>query len=489
MRLVSKAGQNQLAGVSPDHPSKSPTEIPTPPHDSRTSPSGFNRESPEIRSLPKVKKYTLLRRTPIPSFLPIQTPPDSPIFVEPQESSSGNFVFHLHTPETSTTHRRISHPYAQPRVDPSASCISDFPRSPSQEFHTCDEQSPGHPSPASSSTSPIHRLLGRVASNVKSLSPSLFVNVGGSSPSLAPTQDLTTQRRGGVNYTEDSLDGQSPPFFGSTSAMTGAKLVPFSASARASVISENPSYTSEYAYQGAMSPALPREPHEYHDYVRQEAVLSTSSKTDSPTHDNDRGQASGSSSEVVSYVGGGSSECPGTGLGRKSSFCVPGALFPIPEEDSQIDSSGSRSRSDPSLSVNESVRVSAASSLPWISSSSYGEFVVSLASASGSSRALNQSTPVASGTGRLTHTAAGSPRNMVQTTHLGSGISSTSPPNASTFRRVGARESYPGSGDLNDGAEMSGACMNDLYEELEEWGCEWIRQDQNRQSGQSAGGV
>ena len=103
---------------------------------------------------------------------------------------------------------------------------------------------------------------------------------------------------------------------------------------------------------------------------------------------------------------------------------------------------------------------------------------------------MNHSTPGASGKGRPTYTATGSlliTGNTTQTTPRRTGISGTSPPNVGVLRRVGARESYPGSGDLNDGAEMSGACMNGLYEELEEWGCEWIRQDQIRQSGPSAG--
>ena len=491
VRLVSGNGQNKSAGGSSDYPSKSPSDIPTPARNSMASPSSFNRTSPEIRSPPKVKRYTLLRRAPIPPFLPIQTPPDSPILIEPRESSpGGNFTFRFHTPETSTAHRRISHPYAQLQGGSSVSATSGFPRSPSQEFHSCDEQSLGHPSLASPSTSPIHRLLGKVTSNVKSLSPSLFVNVGGSSPFFVPTsgsQDLTIQRRGSTSYTEDSLDGQSPTLFGSTSAITGAKLVPFSASARASVVSESPSHASEYAYQGGLSPALPRELEEYCNYVQPETLPSVSAKADSPVRRDAHGQASGPASDAISYGG---SEGSGSGLGRKTSFYVPAGLFPIPEEDTQTELSGSRSRSDPSLSGNESVRVSAASSLPWISSSSRGDCVVSLSSTSESSRAVNHSTPGASGTGRPTATG---PllitSNATQTTLQVTGISSASPPNVGTFRRVGARESYPGSGDINDGAEMSGACMNGLYEELEEWGCEWIRQDEIRQPGPSTGGT
>ena len=491
MRLVSGNSQNKSTEGPPDYLSKSPTIIPTPARNSMTSPSSFNRTSPEIKSPPKVKRYTLLRRAPIPPFLPIQTPPDSPILIEPRESSpSGNFTFQFHTPGTSTAHRPISHPYAQLQMGSSASATSGFPRSPSQEFHSCDEQSPGHLSPASSSTSPIHRLLGKVTSNVRSLSPSLFVNVGGGSPFFASssgTQNLTTQRRGSTSYTEDSLDGQSPTLFGSTNTITGAKLVPFSASARASVVSESPSYASEHAYQGALSPAPPRELEEYYDYVQPETLPPVSAKADSPVRRDGHGQASGSSSDAISY---GSSEDSGSRLGRKSSFYVPAGLFPIPEEDTQTELSGSRSRSDPSLSVNESVRVSAASSLPWISSSSRGELVVSLYSTSESSRAVIHSTPGASGTGQPTYTATRplpTAGNTAQTTLRGTGISGTSPPNVSTFRRIGTRESYPGSGDLNDGAEMSGACMNDLYEELEEWGCEWIRQDQIQQPGPSTG--
>lgn len=493
VRLVSGNGQNQPSDGSPDYPSKSPTDPPTPAHNSRTSLSGFNRASPEIRSPPKVKRFTLLRRAPIPPFLPIQTPPDSPILVEPRESSpSGNFTFHFHTPETSTAHRRLSHPYAQLQAGSSASATSAFPRSPSQEFHSCDEQSPGHPSPTSQSTSPMHGLLSKAPSNVKSLSPSLFVNVGGGSPFFAPTpvnQDLTLQRRGSTTYTEDSLDGQSPILFGSTSAITGAKLVPFSASARASVVSESPSYASEYAYQGALSPALPRELEEYYDYVPPEISPPVSAKVDSPVRRDGHGQASGSPSDAVSYGG---AEGSGSGLGRKSSFYVPAGLFPIPEEDTQAELPGSRSRSDPSLSANGSVRVSAASSLPWTSSSSRGEFVVSFSSTSESSRVVNHSTPGVSSTGRHTYTATGplpSTGNAAQTTPRGTGISGPSPPNVGTVRRIGARESYPGSGDLNDGAEISGACMNGLYEELEEWGCEWVRQDQIRQPGPSTGGT
>ena len=486
MRLVSGNGRNKYAERSPDYPSKSPTNIPTPARNFMTSPSSFSRTSPEIRSPPKVKRYTLLWRAPIPPFLPIQTPPDSPILIEPRESSpNGNFTFHFHTPETSTALCRTSHPCARLQAGSSVSATSGFPRSPSQEFHSCDEQSPGHPSPVSPSTSPIHRLLGKVTSNSKSLSPSLFVNLGERSPFFVPTsgsQDLTVRRRGSTSHTEDSLDGQSPTLFGSTTVITGAKLVPFSASARASVVSESPSYASEYAYQGALSPVLPRELEEYYDYVQPETLPPVSAEADSPVRRDTHGQASGSSSDAISY---GDSEGSGSGLGRKSSFYVPAGLFPIPEEDTQTESSGSRSRSDPSLSVNDSVRVSAASSLPWISSSSRGGFVVSLSSTSESFRAVNHSTP-----GRPTTMGPlPIPDYATQTASQGTGLSGTSPPNVGTFRRVGARESYPGSGDLNDGAEMSGACMNGLYEELEEWGCEWIRQDEVRQPGPSTGGT
>ena len=488
--LVSRNSQNRLTELS-DYPSKSPTEIPTPAQNSRASPSSFNRASPEVRNPPKARRYTLLRRTPIPPFLPIQTPPDSPILVEPKESSSGNFVFHLHTPDPSTAQRRISHPHASLQADLPTSATSEFPRSPSQEFHTCDGHSPEGSSPASPSTSPMHRLLGKVASNVKSLSPSLFVNVGGGSPFFVPTsgnQDTTIQRQSGASYTEGSLDGQSPTFLGSTRAIPGAKLVPFSASARASVVSESPSYTSEYAYQGGASPTVLHELEEYYDYVGPEVVLSASAETEFPVRRDGHGQPSGSPSDAVSYVGGISLEGSGPGIGRKSSFRVAGALFPIPEEDTQCESSGSRSGSNPTLSIQGSVRVSAASSLPWAPSSNSGEFTV--IHASESSRAVNHSTPGASGTGQSTRTPTGSLPTIgiaTQTKLRGTGISGTSPPNVNTLRRVGARESYPGSGDLNDGAEISGACMNGLYEELEEWGCEWIRQDQIRQSGPSAG--
>lgn len=496
VRLVSKNSQNQLADELPDYPSKSPTGVA---RNSGTSPSSFNRASPEVRSPPKVRRYTLMRRNPpIPPFLPIQTPPDSPILAEPKKPSpSENYVFHFHTPEPSAAHRRISHPYAKSQVDPSASATPGFSQSPSQEFHTCDEQSPGpdpgHPSPGSPSTSPLHVLLGKVPSNVKSLSPSLFVNANGGSPFFVPisgNHNLAVPHQGSANYTEDSLVGRSPTHLGpgSTSATTSAKLVPFSASARASVVSESPSYASEYAYQGGMSPTAPYELEEDYDYAGPEAVLPASDEAESPIHRNGYGQANGPASDVVTCVGGSDLEPSSSGLGRKSSFCVPGALFPIPEEDTQVESSGSESRSDPSLSFNGNVRLSVTSSLPLTSSSSCGEFVVSFVSGSESSRIVNHSG--ASGAGRQTCRATGSSsmiNTATQTPLRGTGISATSPPNVGTLCRVGARESYPGSGDLNDGAEMSGACMNGLYEELEEWGCEWILQDQTRQPGPSAG--
>ena len=481
MRLVSGSNQNQLVE-----------------HNSSTPSTSFDQLSPEIRSPPKVKRCTLRRKTPpIPPFLPIQTPPDSPILVEPRESSSGgNFVFHLHTAVPSTTNRRVSHQSVQSQAHPSASITSGFPRSPSQEFHTCDEQSPGpapgHSSPTSPSTPPRYLLLGK-----KPLSPSLSVDGNGGSPLFAHTsgsresRDLTIPRRGSTSYTEDILGGQSPTLLvsSSTSAIAGAKLVPFSASARASVVSESPSYTSEYAYQGGVSPAVPYELEEYYDHVGLEAVLPAPGKTESPVHRNGRGQTSSSSPNPISYVDGGDIEPSSSGLGRKQSPCVPGALFPIPEEDTQTESSGSRSRSDPSLSSSESVKVSAASSLPLTSSSSYGEFAVSFVSTPGSFRVVNHSTPGASAAVRPTHTATGSlpvTNTVAQTTLRGTGISNASPHNVGTSR-IGARESYPGSGDLNDGTEMSGACMNGLYEELEEWGCEWILQNQVQRSGPSTG--
>ena len=494
MRLVSGDSQNQLAD-SPGCPSMGTGEIPSPAHNSSTSSSSFNQLSPEIRSPPKVKRCTLVRRR-TPPILPIKPPPDSFILVEPKEPSpSGNFVSHLRTPEPSKAHRRISRPYAPSPAGPSTSATSGFPRSPSQEFHTCDEQSPGsglgHLSPPSPSTSPIHRLLGKVTSNAKSLSPSLFVNASRGSPFFTTTsgnQGLTVPRQGSTNYMEDSLGGQSPTVFvsSSTNAMIGAKLVPFSASARASVVSESPSYNSEYAYQGGASPTVPCELEGDYDYVGPEAVPPASGKTESPAYRNGYGQTNGSPSDVVSYVGGGNLDPSSPGIGR--SFCVPGALFPIPEEDTQAESSGSRTRSDPSLSFNGSGWISAAGSLP-LTSSSYGEFAVSFVSASGSFRVVDHSIPRASGAGRSTHTATGSlsiTSAAAQTTLRGTGISGTSPPNVNALH-IGARESYPGSGELNDGAEVSGACMNGLYEELEEWGCEWILQNQPQQSGPSTG--
>ena len=483
VRLVSGSSQNQLVE-----------------HDSSTPSTSFNQLSPEIRSPPKVKRCTLRRKTPpIPPFLPIQTPPDSPILVEPRESSSGgNFVFYLDTAEPSTTNRRVSRQSVQSQAYPSMSTTSGFPRSPSQEFHTCDEQSPGlvpgHSSPISPSTPPMYLPLGKDTPNLRSSSPSLFADGTGGSPLFAHTsgsRDLTVPRRGSTTYGEDVLGGQSPTLLvsSSTSAIAGAKLVPFSASARASVVSESPSYTSEYAYQGGMSPTVPYELEEYYDHVGPEAILPAPDKTESQVHRNGRGQTSSSSPDPISYVDGGDIEPSSSGLGRKQSPCVPGALFPIPEEDTQTESSGSRSRSDPSLSSSESVKVSAASSLPLTSSSSYGEFALSFVSTSGSFRIVNHSTPGASAAVRPTHTATGSlpaTNTIAQTTLRGTPISGTSPHTVGTLR-VGARESYPGSGDLNDRTEMSGACMNGLYEELEEWGCEWILQNQVQQSGPSTG--
>ena len=496
VRLVSGNSQNQLV-ESPGYLSKGMGEIPTLAHNSVTSPSSFNQLSPEVRSPPKVKRCTLTVKRRTPPILPIQTPPDSLVPAEPKgPSPSGNFSFHLRTPEPSTAHRHTSHPFTQSQPGRSTSAVSGFPRSPSQEFHTCDERSPGpglgNLSPPSPSTSPIHRFLGKVTSNVKLLSPSLFVNVSGGSPLLTPVpenqQGLTVPRRGGAGHMEDNLGEQSPTVFVSSSAnaMIGAKLVPFSASARASVVSESPSYNSEYAYQGGASPTVPYELEGYYDYTGPEAVLPVYGKTESPEYRNGRGQASSSTSDVVSYAGGGNLEPSSPGPGR--SFCVPGLLFPIPEEDTQAESSGSRTRSDPSMSLNGSGWISAADSLP-LTSSSYGEFAVSFVSASGSFRVVDHSTPGASGAGRSTHTTTGYlpiTSATAQATRRGTNISGTSPPNVNTLR-IGARESYPGSGDLNDGTEMSGACMNGLYEELEEWGCEWILQNQPQQSGPSIG--
>lgn len=489
VRLISRSSQNRLAELS-GYLSKSTSEIPTPAHNSSTSSGSFNQPSPEIRSPPKVKRCTLGRKTPI---LPIQTPPDSPVPIEPKEFSPGrNFVFHLHAPEPPTANRRISHPYAQSQPDPSTSATSGFPRSPSQEFHTCDEQSPrsglGHPSP-------VHRLVGKVTSGARSLSPSLFVNASGGSPFFTSTPGnlgLTVPRKGGANCVEDGLTGQPPTGVVSSSAnvMTGAKLVPFSASARASVVSESPSYNSEYAYQGGASPTVPYELDEYYEYVGPEAVPTVPGKPESPTYRNSHGQADSSPSDVASYLGGGDFEPSCSGLGRTPSFCVPGALFSIPEEDTQAESSGSRSRSDQSSSFNRNGRVSAASSLPF-TSSSCGEFAVSFVSTSGSFRVVNHSTPGASGAGRPIHTATKSlsiTSTAAQTTLQGTGVSSASPPNVNTLR-IGVRENHPGSGDLNDGTEISGVCMSGLYEELEEWGCEWILQNQPQQSGPPTGRV
>jgi len=493
VRLISSNSQSQLE-QSPGYLSKNSTEIPTSAHNSSTSLSSFDRPSPEIRIPPKARRCTLRRRTP--PILPTQTPPDSPILVEPKESSfGGNFVLRLHTPEPPTANRRISHPYAPSQADPSTSTTSGFPRSPSQEFHTCDEQSPtpgpGHPSPVSPSTYPIHLLLDNVTPNVKSPSPSLFVNASGGSPFFASTslnQSLIVSRRGSASYVEDSLGGQSPTLFASspTSAITGAKLVPFSASARASVVSESPSYNSEYAYQGGMSPTVPYELEEYSDHMGREAALLVAGKTESPLFRNGDGHAS-SSSDVVSYAGGGNTEPPSSGLESKPGYCVPGVLFSIPEEDTQVESSSSGSRSDPGWSFNRSGRFSANGSLPLTSPYSGGELAISFVSTSGSFRVVHHSTPGATGAGRSTPTAIeplSTSGTTAQTTFRKTGISGTSPPNVIT-PRIGARESYPGSGDLNDGTEVSGACMNGLYEELEEWGCEWILQNQPQRSGPS----
>ena len=428
-------------------------------------------------------------------MLPIHTPPDSPILVEPKESSfGGNFVFHLHSPEPPIVNRRISHPCAQSQVDPSTTVTSGFPQSPSQEFHTCDEQSPtpgpGHPSPASPSTYPMHRLPDKFTPNMKSLPPSLFVNASGGSPffaSASMNQSLAVPPQDSASYAEDSLSGHSPILFVSspTSAITGAKLVPFSASARASVVSESPSYNSEYAYQGGMSPTVPYELEEYYDYVGREAVLPVSGKAESPVFQNSDGHVASGSSDVVSYAG--NPEPPSSGLGSKPSYCVPGVLFSIPEEDTQVESSSSRSGSNPSLSSNRGGRVSATSSLPSTSSSSGGEPVASFVSTSGSFRVVHHSTPEATSAGRSTPAATESlpaSGTAAQTILRRTGISGTSPPNVNA-PRIGGRESYPGSGDLNDGTEVSGACMTGLYEELEEWGCEWILQNQAQPSGPS----
>ena len=492
--LVRLVSQNQLAEL-PNCPSKSPIETPTPAQDFSTSPSSFTQATPEVKSPPKAKRCTLLRRAPpIPPFLPIQTPPESPILIEPRESSPNeNFVFHLHTQKPPIVHRRISHPYAQSPVDPPASAASEFPRPPSQEFHSCNEQSPGtdpgHYSSASSSMSPAHHICCKGTPNGKSPSPSLLVNPGGGSPFFASTsgnQGLTIPRPASTSHTEDSLSVQSPnPFVSrSTSAISGAKLVPFSASARASVISESPSYTSEHAYQGGTSPTVPYELEEYYDYVGPEGVFPVSGGTESPPYRDGSGQAT-SPSNLASCTGGSTPEPCISGIERKSSFCVPGALFSIPEEDAQAESSGYTSRSNPSSSSNGSVGATAAGSPLFTSASGYREFAASFVSMPGSFRLVNHSTPGASGAGtRPAHRGTGSPlftSTPAQATLRGTGFSATPSPNVGTLR-VGARESYPGSGDLNDRTEMSGACMNGLYEELEEWGCEWVFQNQQRTS-------
>lgn len=491
VRLVSRNSRNQLAEL-PGYPSKGAGGIPAPFRDSSIPTSSFNQPSPEIRSPLKAKRRTLGRRSP--PTLPIQSPPDSPISVEPEESSpSGNFMLRLHTPEPPTGNRRRSRPYVQSRADPSTSANSGFLQSPSQEFHTCDEQSPGvglgPPSPASPFAPPVHHLLANIATDVKSLSTSLFVNAGGGSPFFAPTpenQSLCVPRQGTTNCTEDSLGRRSPTVFvsSSTSAMAGVKLVPFSASARASVVSESPSYSSEYAYQGGASPTMPYELEEYYQCVGTDAIPPGFVKSESPGYLDGHWPASGSSLDGVSYVVGSNPESSITEVGRTPDFCAPGVLFSIPEEDTQAESSGSRSRSDQSLSCNGSARASASGSLPLISSSC----AVSFVSTPAPPRHVNHSTPGASGTGRSTSTGTGSlpMTSMVAWTALqGAGTSNTSPHNVNTLR-IGARENCPGSGDLNDGPEISGVCMNGLYEELEEWGCEWVLQNQPQKSGPSA---
>jgi hypothetical protein len=486
--LVRLVSQNQITDLS-ECLSKNTTEIPTPDQHFSISPTSFTQATPEIKSPPMVKRYTFLRRAPIPPFLPIQTPPESPILVDPKQSSPHrNFVFHLHTQGPSMAHRRISHPYAQSPVDPSPSAASTFPQHASQEFHSCDERSPGtsdgHSSPASPSMSPTYHLLGKVTSNGKSPSSSLLVNPGGGSPFFASTagnQGLTIPRPVSTSYVEDTLGGQSPKFFAprSTGAITGAKLVPFSASARASVISESPSYNSEHACQGGTSPTVPYELDEYYDYVGPEGVFPTSSGTGSSLHRDGSGQA-GSPSHITPSAGGNSLEPSVSGV-----YGVPGALFSIPEEDTQAESSSYTSRSNPSSGSNGSAGATATGSLLLTSTSGYRDFAASFVSIPGAFRVVNISTPGASGAGiRSTHTGSGSPpftSTPAQATLRGTGYSGNSPPNVD-MGRVGARESYPGSGDLNDGTEISGACMNGLYEELEEWGCEWILQNQQQPS-------
>lgn len=483
VRLVSQNSQYQLT-EPPDHISKSPTNILVLAENPTVSPSSFGQATPEIKCPPRVMSGGLLRKTPpIPSFLPIESPPDSPILIEPKESfPSGNFTFHLHTPEPLMTNRRIPRPYARSLTDPST---FGFPRSPSQEFHSCDEQSPAHHSPLFSLTPPTNDLLGKVGSNVES--PSLLVNPGGGSPFFASASGNraleTIPRPASTSYTEDSFGGQSPNVFTSrsTSVITSAKLVPFSASARASVVSESPSYTSERAYQGGTSPTAPYDLEGYCDYAGPESP--PPGRTESPSCRDGFGQAIGSS-DAVSYVGGSNLEPPDSRAEKETIFCVPGTLFPIPEEDAQAESSSSRSRSDPSSSSNGSLMVTAAGSLP---STSYGSFSVSFAT-SGSFPAVDHPTTGTSGVRSYpTHAGTGilpTVSTPAQATFRGTGMPG-SPPNVGALR-LGARESYTGSGDLNDGTEMSGACMNGLYEELEEWGCEWILQNQ-QQSGPSTG--
>lgn len=486
VKLPSRNSQNQLAELS-DYPRKSPTN--TPVQDPSISTNSLGQATPEIKKPPRARRCSLLRKTPIPPFLPIQTPPDSPILIEPMAySPGGNFIFHLPTPKQLVTHRRISHPYAQSPAEPSKSASFGFPRSPSQDFHSCDEESlgpgPGHLSPTFSSTYPMNRLLGKVSSNAEFFSPSPLVNPEEGSQSFGSTSGnkaLTIPRPASASYTEDSLGGQSPNLFTSksTSVVTSAKLVPFSASARASVVSESPSYTSEYAYQGGMSPTVPCELEDHYDYLTPESVFHVPSETESPQCRSGPGQAT-TSSDTVSYVGGSNLELSNHVAEKKQNFCLQGPLFPIPEEDGQAESSSSRSRSVPSSSSNGSVMVTAAGSLPSLPSSSYGAFAVSFTSTSGSFPVVNNSTPVTSGGGsRSTQTETGSIMSTPARTTLRAAGPSGSPPNVSALR-FSVRESYSGSGDLNDGTEISGVCMNGLYEELEEWGCEWILQNQQR---------
>jgi hypothetical protein len=333
------------------------------------------------------------------SFLPIQTPPDSPLTAG-DSLPIHNTVFHFASRQDSSSVivQHISHPYAESRP------IYDFPRSPQHSYDS--KRSPSINGSPINSEYPFKSPL--LNNHTRRNLIARGMNLSNGSPFFSSVSSNTSPL-----CSDKTVIETTPP--------ANVKLIPFSSTGTAKIVSDRTRSIPNYAFG-----ATPSIPYEFSSLLDYESCFSPSASHRPTLND---------LQDLVTLAGDGLGKLSEV-RGDTSETRAPAVLFPILEEDIQ-------SRS--SMSFN---RLSTANTASRRTSdyTAYGDVGIAVTALSGSSVSI---------TTRM---------DFAREIDLG----------------VVEDDVFAGVGE--DGEE-SRACLMGLMEELEEWGCEWVNNEES-QSGQ-----